>query len=314
MNSPAPSGRVGGAIALLILGIGGVSTASLWARGSDSTGVELAFRRLILTVPILWFLPRLFSRKKKGARNIRWRLGTELPAILVSGVSLALHFAAYFISLLRLDSVAVTLVFVSLHPVLLLPIEAWRTRRAPSLGVVGGVFLALAGCLVLALEEGGRDGGDLWGIGWGVISAAAMVTYLLAGRRATQALPATVYAARSYLVAAITLAVGIVVLDGTVILDGTLLPPNANEWRIALFLAIFPTVLGHTPLNAALRILPASVVSTAFLGEIVGASLLVWIVLAEVPPPGFAWGGPAIVGGILAVIWGSDRRRRKERA
>ena len=75
-----------------------------------------------------------------------------------------------------------------------------------------------------------------------------------------QALPATVYAARSYLVAAITLAVGIVVLDGTVILDGTLLPPNANEWRIALFLAIFPTVLGHTPLNAALRILPASVI------------------------------------------------------
>ena len=306
MSRDAANAKIGGAVALLLLGIGGVSTASLWARGSDSTGAELAFRRLILTVPILWWLPRLLPRRR-GAETTASSagLGAELGAIVVSGVSLALHFAAYFISLLRLESVAVTLVFVSLHPVLLLPIEAIRQRRAPSLGVIGGVLLALAGCVVLALEEGAREGGDLGGIAWGVISAVAMVTYLLAGRRVTQSLPATVYAARSYLVAAVTLAIGLLLLGGE------LLPPTGKEWRIAFFLAIFPTVLGHTPLNAALRVLPASVVSTAFLGEIVGASLLVWIVLAEVPPPGFAWGGPAIVGGILAVIWGSDRRRRK---
>ena len=43
---------------LLLIGIAGISTASLWARGSSAGGAELAFRRLILTVPILWLLAR----------------------------------------------------------------------------------------------------------------------------------------------------------------------------------------------------------------------------------------------------------------
>ena len=66
-------------------------------------------------------------------------------------------------------------------------------------------------------------------------------------------------------------------------------------------LALFPTVLGHTPMNAALRHFPATVVSTAFLGEVVGASILVWIFLGEVPPDEFWGGGSAIIAGILAV-------------
>ena len=108
-------------------------------------------------------------------------------------------------------------------------------------------------------------------------------------------MPTFCYVFWTYLVAAIILAV-VVKLTGD-----SLLPSNGREWRIAILLALLPTLLGHTPLNAALRHLPATVVSTAFLGEVVGGSLLVWVALREPPPANFPWGGGLIAVGIILV-------------
>ena len=296
VEPPLPEPRVP-PVLLLVVGILGISTASLWARGSSASGSELAFRRLALTVPILLLLG---WRTRAAVPS----LATASGAVLVSGFSLAIHFSAYFASLARLDSVAVTLVFVSLHPVLLLPIETWRGEIRPGARALVGVLLAFAGAAWLARDEGIREGGDLVGVALGVTSALGMVGYLLAGRRAGPRLGGAVYARRSYAVAALLLAIGII-LDG-----GSLLPRSGTEWRIAILLALFPTVLGHTPMNASLRHLPATVVSTAFLGEVVGASLLVWLVLGEVPPAGFWVGGSAIVGGIVLVVLARRRERR----
>jgi drug/metabolite transporter (DMT)-like permease len=188
----------------------------------------------------------------------------------------------------------VSLVVVSLHPVLLIAIEALGGAR-PGRTRVAGVALAIAGTVWLALAESESAGGSVVGILLGVASALGMVGYLLAGKRAGRVLPAEVYAQRAYFVASCWLGVGIY-LSGH-----SLIPENANEWRIAALSALFPTLLGHTPMNAALRHLPASVVSTAFLGEVVGASLLVWAFLHEVPPRGAWLGGAAIAAGILLV-------------
>ena len=300
-TSPSPRGTHFGPVLLLILGILGISTASLWARESSAGGAELAFRRLILTVPILWAIARLRGEERQ-------RFGRGAPWVAISGLSLAVHFSAYFASLARLDSVAVTLVFVSLHPVLLFGIEGvlFRMRGERSLRTVQliGVLLAVGGSIFLAADEWGREEGSLVGIGYGALSALGMVGYLLAGRRANRHLSATTYARRSYAVAALFLAVGLIVSGGE------LLPASGVEWRIALLLALFPTLLGHTPMNAALRHLPATVVSTAFLGEVVGASLLVWVFLGEVPPSGFWLGGTAIAAGVFLVSVTARLRRR----
>jgi drug/metabolite transporter (DMT)-like permease len=260
---------------LLVIGILGMSTSSLWARLSESGPAELAFRRLILTVPILWLLARRRAGRAPPAAVAR-------GAVLASGISLAIHFAAYFAALERL-SAAVTLVVVSLHPVFLVAIEALRGAVRLDRGRIAGVSLALAGTVWLAREELLRDDGSATGVILGLVSALAMVGYLLGGRVACRVLPPTEYARRCYGVA---------------------------EWRIAALLAIFPTLLGHTPLNAALRSLPASVVSTAYLGEVVGASLLVWAFLHEVPPDGFWAGGAAIIAGIAIVATAGSRTGR----
>lgn len=293
MNDAPPS-RFGPGL-LLVVGILGMSSSTLWARQSDAGATELAFRRLILTVPMLLLLTR--GRVKVPPVEV------ARGPVLVSGICLAVHFAAYFASLERLPSAAVCLVFVSLHPVLLLAIEGLRGAVRFDVPRVAGVGLVTLGSVWLARDEMLRADGSLSGVALGVVSAIGMVGYLLAGRAAGRSLPGMVYARRSYTIAAVWLGLGVFISGRE------LIPENAHEWRIALLLAFFPTVLGHTPLNAALRHLPATIVSTAYLGEVVGAGILVWLILDEVPPPAFWVGGPAIVAGIVVVALRRPRAR-----
>ena len=75
-----------------------------------------------------------------------------------------------------------------------------------------------------------------------------------------------------------------------------------HDLPIFLALALLPTICGHTVFNWTLRHLPASMVSTAFLGEPVGASLLAWVFLAEVPPPATVLGGAVILVGLFLTV------------
>ena len=84
-------------------------------------------------------------------------------------------------------------------------------------------------------------------------------------------------------------------------------PETGLGWGYAALLALFPTLLGHTPLNAALKRLPPTVVSTTYLGEMAGAPLLVWLVIQEAPPTSFWIGGPLVVAGIMIVARNSEK-------
>ena len=62
-----------------------------------------------------------------------------------------------------------------------------------------------------------------------------------------------------------------------------------------------PQLVGHTSYNYALRYERASLVSVAMLGEPIGATLLAWAFLGEIPGPATLAGGIAILLGIAAV-------------
>jgi drug/metabolite transporter (DMT)-like permease len=64
-------------------------------------------------------------------------------------------------------------------------------------------------------------------------------------------------------------------------------------------MALFPQLLGHSSYNYALAFLPAGYVAIAIIGEPVGASLLGWLLLQEVPGPPTLAGGALILAGIL---------------
>lgn len=292
--------RFVGTWTLLVIGIIGISTSTLWIRLGTAQGdldeVQLAFLRLALAVPVLWLL---------GKREKPFPLTCSGSSILIAGACLALHFGAWMASLAYL-SVATSVVLVYLHPVIIYAIEVMRGRTTLKVPCIGGVLLTLCGTTILALfaEDSGQSVQNdhrLWGMGLSVVGSLAFVGYLLAGRSATQQMPTVTYATRAYAVAAFGLLIWLFSMDSKVI------PETGLGWGYAALLALFPTLLGHTPLNAALKRLPPTVVSTTYLGEMAGAPLLVWLVIQEAPPTSFWIGGPLVVAGIMIVARNSEK-------
>lgn len=293
-------------ILLLCLGILGVSTSSLWVRLSADSAGELAFRRMLLVLPAMAFWA-LRARVPIVRANPGTSRSTLLPTVL-SGVLLGIHFWAWNASLARLP-VATSLLLVNVHPVMVFVIE-WGARRVSArIPAIVGLLASIVGMTLLAWSpgEGAAEQEHAMGTGLALLGAAAIAGYLIVGRELRGALAVPTYLFRVYGAAALFLGVCVCFEP-----DATWLPCSGHEWMVALLLALLPTLLGHTPLNAALRRLPATVVSTAFLGEVVVASLLVWLVRGEALPDRFWPGAILVVGGIIAVIHGVAPRARDD--
>jgi drug/metabolite transporter (DMT)-like permease len=86
------------------------------------------------------------------------------------------------------------------------------------------------------------------------------------------------------------------VLPVAIAVGAPLWPADATSAWWLLALAIGPQVIGHTALNAALRRLPAAVVSGSILGEPVIASALAFMVLGEHA------GWPTIAGSVVTLV------------
>jgi drug/metabolite transporter (DMT)-like permease len=71
-------------------------------------------------------------------------------------------------------------------------------------------------------------------------------------------------------------------------------------WMVLL--AIIPQLIGHSSFNLALRLIPVTFVSVAILGEPVGATLLGYLILDEVPTVNELIGGVFILAGIFIVL------------
>ena len=84
-----------------------------------------------------------------------------------------------------------------------------------------------------------------------------------------------------------------------------------TTYMMFILLALVPQLLGHSSLNWALRFVPATMVTIAVLGEPVGATLLAFFILKEVP----AWveiaGGVLILAGIVVAFSGSRTINRE---
>ena len=87
-------------------------------------------------------------------------------------------------------------------------------------------------------------------------------------------------------------------------------PPIAQEFALFLAMAIVPHLGGHTLYNWALRFVPASIVSISLVGEVIGSSLLAWVLLGQLPGPEVALGGTFILVGIVLTAWGGGRAPR----
>jgi drug/metabolite transporter (DMT)-like permease len=286
-DRPAFPPGLGVAVAVL-----SVSFAAPLFRMAEADAVTASFWRLLLAVGMLApFALRAWPAWAAYGRR-------DWLATAAAGVALALHFALWVQSL-QMTSVAAATALVTLQAVFVAAGGHFLGDRIGAAGAAG-VALATAGGLAIAWGDAGAGGthalrGDLLAVLAGICSAA----YMLIGRRLRQGRGLLEYAVPVYAIAAAALGLAALALRLPLLPSG---PGAARSFGLFVLLAAVPMLGGHTVANWAIRWLPAHTVATWILLEPVGAALLAWPLLGEVPGPWTVAGGAVVIlGGALTI-------------
>jgi len=274
----------------LVVAVAAVSGGAILVRLSTAPSAVAAFYRVLFTT--LPLAPIALWRYRTQFGDIT---RTDLGFATLSGVALALHFAAWFESL-AWTSVAASVTLVQAQPVFV-ALGAWLLlRERVTSQMVAGIVVTVAGMVAMSLGDllGGVLVGPrpIYGNGLALFGAVMAAGYVLAGRSIRQRVALVPYVVVVYGVCALSLLV-IVLVEGHGL---TGYPPS--EWAIFVGLAIGPGLLGHTVVNWALAHLESSVVSVSLLGESVGATILAFVFLSESPTLFTLAGGVVVLAGI----------------
>ncbi|MDQ3334893.1 MAG: DMT family transporter [Myxococcota bacterium] len=225
--------------------------------------------------------------------------GRDRPFVVLSGLLLALHFGSWIASL-SFTSTAASVALVCTNPIFAALFgRVFLGDRVATREVVG-IAIAGVGCGVLAGGDWSAGGDALIGDGLALVGAASAAGYLVVGRRLRESVPLLPYLGAVNLIAAVALGV-VAVATGVDFgaLDGRAYAGCAGAAIIASF-------VGHSLLNAAVRVTPTHLVALAILGEPIGSSLITWVWFGEQPPVHAAIGGAVVLVGIA---FGFVRRR-----
>ena len=271
------------ALILLAIGVTSVGAAAPLIRVAHAPPVTTAFLRTLIGGLVLTVLVLLRRRP--------WPRGADLRRALACGGLLGVHFALWFASLV-LTTVAASTVLVCSQPVFVAAL-AWLLlgERTPRRGLLG-IGVAVVGCAAIALDLRAGPGAaaqPLVGNLLALAGAGVIAGYPIVGRGMSKGVDTLGFSAVVALSAAATLA-------GCCALTGSPLYCADASWPALVTLALVPTVLGQTALNAALKVLPAALVSGAILGEPVIATAIAWALLDETP------GGATLAGSALVMV------------
>ena len=283
--------------AALATAVVAVSAGAILVRLSEAPSSVAAFYRVLFTT--LPLLPVALWRYRSEFARIGRR---DLAFATLSGVALALHFAAWFESL-EWTSVAASVTLVQAQPVFV-ALGAWlllRERVTRRMAV--GIAVAIAGMVAMSVGDflGGVPVGPrpLYGNALALLGAVTAAGYVLAGRALRQRVSLVPYVVVVYGVCTVSL-FAFVLAEGH-----PLTGYPSREWALFAGLALGPGLLGHTVLNWALAHVESSVASVSLLGEPVGATVLAFLVLAEAPTPVTLVGGAVVLVGIALTSTGT---------
>ncbi|WP_455383366.1 DMT family transporter [Salinispira pacifica] len=292
--------------AAVLVGVVFTSTSAILIRLSDAAPLAIAayrmtFSALLMLPAMIWTIaPRRMPQSPPAtadaAAGNRIHLRTsDLLWCMLSGLFLALHFASWITSL-SYTTVASATVLVNTHPIFIVAASALFLNERPQPLSILLILAALGGSVLLALEPGAERGDSLLGNGLAAFGAAAVSGYLLIGRIVRPRLGLTQYTFIVYLSAAL-------ILDLACVVSGTpLFGLRPVNYLIFVGLALFPTLLGHSVFNWALRYLPPTFISIAVLGEPVIATLLALLLFREVPTLLTVAGGIVVIAAISGYL------------
>jgi drug/metabolite transporter (DMT)-like permease len=277
----------------LVLAIVCVSTGAPWARAA-APAPPLAIGALRVGFASLL----LFAAGRRDIRALAALAARDRWLVIASGVLLGVHFGSWIASL-GFTSTAASVAIVATNPMfaaLFGTVLGDRvTRREGS-----GIAIAAAGCAVLAGGDWQAGGDALIGDVLALVGAASAAAYLVVGRRLRASVPLLPYLGCVNAIAAVGLvAAALVTGVNLAALPGQTYLACAGAALIASF-------VGHSLLNAAVRVTPTHLVALAVLGEPIGSSLITWVAFGEQPPIHAVLGGAIVIVGI-AVGFGLKR-------
>ncbi|MBI5304231.1 MAG: DMT family transporter [Chloroflexi bacterium] len=274
----------------LAIGMLAVSSAAIlisFARAEGMPAVAIAAWRL--TLASLALSPFALARARGEWRALAPR---ELALAILSGVSLALHFA-FWISSLDYTSVMSSVVFVSTNPLFVALASVLILRESLRRGTIIGIVIAMLGGALIGLSDlGGAGAESLQGDLLALAGAVTVSGYLLIGRRLRKQLSLIGYISIVYTTAAIVLLALALAMQ---------VPMFGYAWQayaLVALLAAGPQLIGHSSYNYALKYLSATFITVTILAEPIGATLLAIPLLNQMPDPIKLIGGALILVGI----------------
>jgi drug/metabolite transporter (DMT)-like permease len=275
---------------VLLVGVVSVSFASIFIRLAEAPPLVIAAYRLSIAALIL--IPFNAGGAVASLKTLSRR---EMILLVLSSAFLALHFALWITSL-SYTSIASSVILVTSHPafVAVLSYFLWGERLTKR--AVGGIAVALLG--VALINYGGFAFGARAILGdlLALVAAFAMGAYLIIGKQLRARIDILPYLTIIYSGAAAMLLIAMVSAGHS--FSGY----SVTTYLMMALLAIVPQLIGHSSLNLAARLVPVTVVSVAILGEPVGATLLGYLILGEVPEASEIIGGLLILAGIFVVL------------
>jgi len=274
------------AIPFLAIGLIGVSFGAPLARFvPELPALTIAFWRMVGASILLWTMSAI---KQQG--TIR---RDKLIPVSIAGFFLALHFICFY-GALKLIPVANATLFSAMFPIFTLAYERFAQNRRIGKRALVGLWLALAGVLLI---QGfglnlGRD--FLLGNILALASSLFVTVVILLAEKARSDLSNILFTRWLYLFAAITLgAVGVV--------SSVDLSFHTNDLVWLITLAVVPTLIGHNSMNYAVKFLRPSLVASMPLGEPVFASILAWLLFRESVQMETLLGGIIVLTGLIIV-------------
>lgn len=288
------AGRGRRAKGLLAAGLASLSFAAILVRYAEAPALVIAFWRKALATLLL--LPVVLLRLKREPWD--WALQRRLlPYTAGAGIILALHFACWIASI-QMTTVASSLLVMSAQPVWAALLGFLLLREpVPRRGALA-IALSLAGIALIAWGDLGRGTQGVLGDLLALVSGMAAAGYLTVGRHLRDRLPLLHYLVTVYGASAVVLGVA-AVLSGKSLAHGY----GTRTWIMFGLLALFPSAIGHSLVNYAIRHIESYRVNLSILVEPVVSTTLAAILFSEIPALRFYPGAALVLAGVLLALW-----------
>ena len=201
----------------------------------------------------------------------------------------------FWITSLKLTSIASSVILVSIHPIVIGPISFYFLKEKLSKFNILGILLAFIGIIILVYGNYGLKTitiDTIEGNFYALLGGIAAGFYIIGGKKIRKNTSLFVYTFIVYGFSTITLFFICLIFSTKIIIL------NSIDFILILLLAIISGILGHTLYNYVLKYIKTSIVSVALLGEPLGSTLLAYALpwINQIPSD------YTILGGIIILI------------